>query len=280
MVWGCIVAALALIVYLLRDEFEPTNSQLEILASLAVAVLILFLTYKMARWFVLGPALARYKRACEADDWQIADQCCSELEQHFQNSPGMLLYLKEQRASALMALQKYAEAKSCLELIQQVPVSQAKLPWILNNLAWCELELKQPNRAVQTALAALAAAEKSHYPNIRYCKGTLGAAYVLAEQPEKGIPYLQDALGLGGGYHGQPLLSRALTAEQLSSAVRFAGGHNRAQSIRAFFLGQALEKIGQVEEAKEAYEFALHVYPNGEHGKLAQEKLGRLSMPT
>jgi hypothetical protein len=37
-------------------------------------------------------------------------------------------------------------------------------------------------------------------------------------------------------------------------------------------LNEDLEKTVRVEETKETYEFAAHVYPNGKYRKLAEEK--------
>ena len=272
--WGCLVAVLVAILYLQKDEYELPSGWLEIFAALAIGSLILFLACMLARWLVLAPALAGYRRASAAGDWVRADRLCSRLELYFRDSSPTLLKLRMQRASALMTLQQYAEAKNVLDQMRQVALAPEELPWVLNSVAWCELEVGQPNKAIETARSALAAAEACRYPNIRYCKGTLGAAYVVAEQPEKGIPYLQEALGPGGGSPGRYF--RGFTAAEMSRAVQYAGGHNKAQATRAFFLGQALEKIGQTEEAKEAYEFAVHVYPDGEYGKLAQEKLNDL----
>ncbi|PYX92547.1 MAG: hypothetical protein DMG67_06485, partial [Acidobacteria bacterium] len=84
--WGCLVAVLVAILYLQKDEYELPSGWLEIFAALAIGSLILFLARMLARWLILAPALAGYRRASAAGDWVRADRLCSRLELYFRDS--------------------------------------------------------------------------------------------------------------------------------------------------------------------------------------------------
>src|SRR5215471_15222303 len=109
-------------------------------------------------------------------------------------------------------------------------------------------------QAVELATEAVETAEQVKLPALPYFIGTLGVAQLSAGRPGDAVVKLEQALALGKD-------DRYL------------------QPINAFFLGEALHALGQIEEAKQAWQRAIHetCRPNWKHARCCSTRKPRSS---
>jgi tetratricopeptide (TPR) repeat protein len=129
--------------------------------------------------------------------------------------------------NAMLCEERFAEVCALLTEAVGRPMASGQRAVVENALAWATAHAGAPQQAIPIAEAALAHGAQLSTHERALCHGTLGAALVLAKRPADAIVELEKALG--------------------------AGGTPRAQTIRFFYLGEALRGLGRVEEARAAY---------------------------
>ena len=158
-------------------------------------------------------------------------------------------YVKITEAAILSLEEKYSDARRVLsEIVKAGP----RLEVVRQNaLAWCEAHDGAAETAVQSAEATLDRARLQYPALVPYCLGTLGAARVLAGKSGEAIEPLQKALA--------------------------AGRPPRAQSIRAYYLGEAYRAGGRIDDALAAYERARRDSPQSRWAKKAADRAQELA---
>jgi tetratricopeptide (TPR) repeat protein len=147
--------------------------------------------------------------------------------------------------------QGFATGAAILARVDREALPPAEAALLLNNLAWFEAHRGRCAKAVSLADEAVACAEAAQLSVLPYCLGTLGAARVLAGRPQSAVAVLERALALGEG-------------------------DGYAQSIRAFYLGEALFALGRREQSAGAWGRAIAESPASSWAERARERLGAL----
>jgi len=144
---------------------------------------------------------------------------------------------------------QHREAVRALDsLIESGRLGDGDLAYARNNLAWSLAQIGEAERAMAVAAQALDGASAWLAP---YCLGTLGVAQLAAGRTQAAVTSLSGALE--------------------------AGGEARAQSIRAFHLGEALRALGRIDEAAVAYERCMREGPHLAWAARARSRLGALA---
>ena len=193
----------------------------------------------------------RLQRAFTAEDLPAVRHELSQLIDYFRDQPRMRELLRMGEASAYVADEKYAEARAILESLDQGVLGEDALPTIQNNLAYCMAHLGEAERGTELARAAVGRADGQGAATVANMLGTLGVCQLFAGHAEEAVTALQKALGRGA--QAQPV-------------------QRHAQAIRAYYLGEALAKLGRSADANEAWERAVKEAPQTRWAKRAQEK--------
>jgi tetratricopeptide (TPR) repeat protein len=163
--------------------------------------------------------------------------------------PDDVAYVKLIEAGILSVEEKFGNARLVLTGIERVAPRMDLQKH--NALAWCEAHDGAAEAAVPRAEANLERARLQYPALIPYCLGTLGAARVLAGKSGAAIEPLQQALT--------------------------AGKPPRAQSIRAYYLGEAYRAGGRTDEALAAYERARRESPQSRWAQKAADRIQELA---
>jgi tetratricopeptide (TPR) repeat protein len=196
-----------------------------------------------------GHAKKRMRQALALEDATVARQALDQLRvdgalpNELAMSEALVYELEGQHREAVRALER---------LVESGQLGPSEIAYARNNLAWSLAQIGDAERAIAVAEQALAGAPVWLAP---YCLGTLGVAQLLAGRIQAAINTLREALGAGDG-------------------------QARAQSIRAFYLGEALRGLGRFDEAASAYERCMSEAPNLGWATRARGRLGELAAAT
>lgn len=196
-----------------------------------------------------GHTKKRMRQALALEDATVARQTLDQLRvdgalpNELAMSEALVYELEGQHREAVRALER---------LIDSGELGASDLAYARNNLAWSLAQIGEAERAIAVAEQALDGAPPWLAP---YCLGTLGVAQLLAGRTQAAITTLREALGAGDG-------------------------QGRAQSIRAFYLGEALRGLGRFDEAAWAYERCMREAPNLGWATRARGRLGELAAAT
>ena len=224
--------------------WDPVKLALILLIPLLLALVAVQVTQ------VRG-AQQRLGRAFAAEDLPAMRHELLQLIDYFRDQPRMREVLRMAEASALVAEEKYPEARAVLESIDQAILGEEALPTIQNNLAFCMAQLGETDAAIEMSRAAVGRAEGQSAATVANLLGTLGMCYVQAKRADEAVPILQKALGRGA--QAQPV-------------------QRYAQAIRAYYLGEALLAQGRKSEANESFDRAVKEAPGTRYARRAQEK--------
>jgi tetratricopeptide (TPR) repeat protein len=224
--------------------FDPFKAAL-------ILIVPLLLSLVGVQLYLVRDAHRKLQRAFATEDLPAIRRELAQLIDYFRDQPRMRELLRMGEASAYVADEKYAEARAIFESIDQGILGEDSLPTIQNNLAYCMAHLGEAERAIELARAAVGRAEGQSPAQVANMLGTLGICQLLAGHADEAVPVLQKALGRGT--QGQPV-------------------QRHAQAIRAYYLGEALAKLGRAAEANEAWERAVKEAPQTRYGRRAQEK--------
>ena len=246
LVWIAITVAVTFVSYFGSRAigFDPVKAALILIVPLLLSLVAVQL--KLVR-----DAHRKLQRAFAAEDLPAVRHELSQLIDYFRDQPRMRELLRMAEASAYVAEEKFPEARAILESIDQSILGEESLPTIQNNLAYCMAHLGEAERAIELARAAVGRAEGQSPAMVANLLGTLGVCQLLAGHADEAVPILQKALGRGA--QGQPV-------------------QRHAQAIRAYYLGEALAKVGRAQEANDAWERAVKEAPQTRYGRRAQEK--------
>jgi tetratricopeptide (TPR) repeat protein len=224
--------------------WDPVKLALILLLPLLLALLAVQVTQ------VRG-AQRRLTQAFATENFSAMRHELLQLIDYFRDQPRMREVLRMAEASALVAEEKYAEARAVLESIDQAILGEEALPTIQNNLAFCMAQLGEVDAAIEMSRAAVGRAEGQSAGTVANLLGTLGMCYVQAGRAGEAVPLLQKALGRGA--QAQPV-------------------QRYGQAIRAYYLGEALLAEGRKSEANEAFDRAVKEAPGTRYARRAQEK--------
>ncbi len=179
---------------------------------------------------------------------KLAEQLMIELRR-WTHAPWMADLLE---AGCLAFQERYQQAANILSRLNTAAMNEASQTLTLNSLAWCKAHLGEAEQAVQLAREAVRRAEACvERPVIALCRGTLGAALVLAGAAEEAVA--------------------PLTAAIESNSDRLA-----QLSCHSYYLAMANWKLGKMEEARACLERAVTVAPNTRFGRLAVTSIRHL----
>jgi tetratricopeptide (TPR) repeat protein len=154
--------------------------------------------------------------------------------------------VKAYHVNILLLEENYREALNELQALNLDKLARNAAPMVQNQIAWCHMQLGDPEKGLQLAQSALTGLEK------------MGPDYLLSGYAVVGIGYFL----LGRLLEAVPHLERACSARLPSTRVS-----------AALYLGESLSALGRREEAKEAYQRARGALPNSKDGMRAAERL-------
>jgi len=149
-----------------------------------------------------------------------------------------------QRAALLSQEGRYAEARTLLEYLLDSQFAAHFRPSVQNNLAWALMHLGITKRALDLSAQAVRAG-----PEVGFFHGTYAIGLYLD----------------GRAAEAAPLIEKVLAEHAADGPL--------AQSIRAFYLGEALEQTGKKAEARAAFERAAREAPESRWAEAARAKL-------
>jgi tetratricopeptide (TPR) repeat protein len=213
---------------------------------------------RAVQWIVQRD-FVRLNRLLEAEQFDAALALARELREAYAGSNRATESIRVHEATILCALGNHREAVALFDSIDRRHFTTQQAAWMLNNLAWALARAGAGPRAVSIAHESIEALGKApdaplSQEDLRACQlGTLGAALVVAGNADEAVAPLEQALARGGSA--------------------------RQQAARAFYLGEALNALGQMAGAREAWRRAVAAKTpeNNEFRRLAE---GRLHTPS
>jgi tetratricopeptide (TPR) repeat protein len=167
------------------------------------------------------------------------------------------LYWELMSALVLLQEERWSEARGVLEGIDPARIeAPADLVMYENNLAWALAQDGAPGEAAavaQRALDRISSASNQASVHLASLNGTLGAALTLDGRHAAAIAPLRRAID--------------------------SGGLHPVQATRRYYLGAALLALGEVDEARKAWEQARAEAPSSRWGQLAAQRLATEMQP-
>lgn len=172
---------------------------------------------------------------------KLADELMTELRR-WTHAPWMADLLE---AGCLSFQERYQQAADILSRLNTAAMNQASQTLTFNSLAWCKAHLGEAEEAVKLAREAVRRAEAgAERPVLALCRGTLGAALVLAGEAQEGVSMLEAAIEANRGRPAQ-------------------------LCCHAYYLAMAHWNLGRIEKAQECMQCAVAAAPNTRFGRLA-----------
>jgi tetratricopeptide (TPR) repeat protein len=202
--------------------------------------------------WAIGPVLRAQRLlddAIRVENTSAAREQMTQIEPVSRFVPTIRGVLPQWEASLLLIEERYEEALPKVEAL--IPASKGGKPdlYRMNSLAWCLAHTGKPDRAIELARSILQAAERNEdgmlYP---YALGTLGTAYLFADQPAQAVNFLE----------------KSLTAGDESP---------RSQATRAYYLGECFRSMGKKDAARQAYQRAIEELPGSRYAVHSEERL-------
>lgn len=156
--------------------------------------------------------------------------------------------VKAYHVNILLLEENYQEALNELQALNLDKVARNAAPMVQNQIAWCHMQLGDPEKGLQLAQSALTGVEKMGPDYGLSGHAVVGIGYFLLGRPMEAVPHLETA------YAG----SAHLPGIRASAAL---------------YLGESLSALGRREQAKEAYQRAQGALPNSKDGMRAAERL-------
>jgi tetratricopeptide (TPR) repeat protein len=218
-----------------------------------VAMGALMLMVWLAPKIILWRALVRLSAAAERDDARGYRRACDELAAYYATArPPARLVVKLLEANALTFEERWMDARAVLD---SIPVEQLRSPLYFESYLGAVLsQVGETDRALELARTALARAEADVPRMIATCRLNLGAALVLAGRFADAVVQLKTV-------RGRPL-NRAFS-----------------QTMRSYYLGEALRGLGRLDEARAAYGQAVALKPENRWGRRAKARLAEAWTP-
>jgi tetratricopeptide (TPR) repeat protein len=213
-------------------------------ASLFAAGLVGYVAWGQTRYRLalrrIGEARAHFNGPALRREVDALSRYANELSPLFQE-------LQIERALSFMMEERYAEAASLLEAVDNSRLSERAQVSCLGNRAYCHARLGRSaealEEATQSARRAEALGPEAHAVHL----GILGAVCVHAGQPERAIALLE-----AGSAQGTT--------------------HPQLVAMREVYLGDALVAVGRKAEGRQAYERAKAAVTEGPFARRAREK--------
>lgn len=244
---------LAVYVYLLIADTAAIPSGWPLMLGVFVVAIAAYFACRVTLRMVTGGLLLRTSERCqrafEDGDNSTGQRIAQEIVEAFSRRPEMA---RMAQADALLFRESYGDALAILEGVDAEKLPRALRPLSLNNWAWCEAQLGQRGKSIEHAREALAQAESLKSPVASHCRGTLGAALLLANRPSEALPCLLKAFE----EHSRP----------------------RPSAINAYYLGTAYREMNQLEKARSWYERAVQIAPKSRFGARALASLRDLGV--
>jgi tetratricopeptide (TPR) repeat protein len=155
---------------------------------------------------------------------------------------------KTYAVNILILEDRYQEA---LLGLQAIDVRKLKKPFALgitSQIAWCTAQTGNPAKAIDMCQPILPQMESMGLPYSSSIHLVIGAANYLLGNYKEALPHLEIAV-----------------AKATDSPSR--------KSTAAFYLGESYSALGKAVEARETYQDAYDILPNGRYGKRARERL-------
>jgi tetratricopeptide (TPR) repeat protein len=194
-------------------------------------------------------ATARLERALAREDAEGALRAVRLQAMFIGRLRGARDVLRTNLLAACTVAEDWERARRAIEAIDWSATTGRSGPMLRNNAAWCLAMMGDLARAIPLAEQALATAPSAGR-GFSSSLGTLGVALTLAGRHDEAIRRIEEALRIGGS--------------------------PRAQSIRAFYLGEAWAAKGDQTRARAAYERSMRERPEGRWATRAREQLAKM----
>lgn len=156
--------------------------------------------------------------------------------------------IKAFRINILLLEEHYQDALKELQLLDRGKLPKNSTPVVDNQIAWCQMQLGEPEKGMQLAQSVLPQLETMGPDYGSSGHLVLGTANFLLKKPSAALPHLEKTY--------------------VSSA------HIPAMNATAaFYLGEVFSALGKPEDAREAYRNAQQTLPNSKFGMRASERL-------
>jgi len=156
--------------------------------------------------------------------------------------------LKAYHVNILLLEENYQEALNELRALNLDKLAKNSAPMVQNQIAWCHMQLGDPEKGLQIAQSAFTGLENMGPDYSLSGHAVVGIGHFLLGRPSEAVPHLERAYA--GSAHLPGIRASA-----------------------AFYLGESLSALGRREEAKEAYQRAQGALPNSRDGMRAAERL-------
>jgi tetratricopeptide (TPR) repeat protein len=156
--------------------------------------------------------------------------------------------IKAYHINILLLEEQYQDALNELRALNLSKLVKNAAPVVQNQIAWCQMHLGDPEKALQIAQSVLPQLEKMGTDYGLSGHDVVGTAKLFLGKPSEAVPHLEKVCV--GSAH--------LPAMKASAA---------------FYLGEAFSALGEPDEAREAYQHAHDVLPNSRYGMRASERL-------
>lgn len=189
-------------------------------------------------------ALSQYRAALTREDLQAAKRKYEMLRDFWKRRGSETV--KSYGINLLILEGHYREALEQLHALDIKKIGKRGAPVITTQIAWCLAQLGEPAKALELAQPVLQQLEFMG-PDFA-CSGhlILGASYFLLGKPDEAVRHLEKA-------KSTPSRSRKSTV--------------------FFYLGESHAALGNIEEARLAYQHAHEALPNGRFGIRALQRI-------
>jgi tetratricopeptide (TPR) repeat protein len=159
--------------------------------------------------------------------------------------------MKAYGISILILEERYRDALDQLQALNIERIGKKGAPVVTNQVAWCMAHLGEPDKAIELSQSVFSQMQSLGPIYSSSANLVLGVCEFLSGRPSEAIPHLEKAYS-----STKAGLSRKATA--------------------AFYLGESHSALGNMSEARSAYQQAHKALPNGRFGVRALDRL-RLS---
>lgn len=147
----------------------------------------------------------------------------------------------------LLLEEQYQDALSQLQALDRRKLPKNAGPIIENQIAWCLIQLGEPEKGMQIAQPGLPKLETMGRDYGASAHEVVGVGSVLVGNASEAVSHLEEAY-----------------ASSQSPVTRASA---------AFYLGEAFSMLNKMDEARAAYRRAYEALPNGKWGARASERL-------